>query len=496
MLDAALSYLGRGWSVVPGHTARNDGLCSCNQPLCTSIGKHPRVKWLEFQDRLPTEREVTFWWRRWPDSNVIIITGRLSGIVVVDIDPRHGGDEAWKRWVTEHPVTRTVTSLTGGGGSHLFFLHPGQEVANAVNMLSPGRDPETKKPIESGVDFRGDGGYVVAPPSRHGSGRNYEWDATAHPDDMPISPMPTALIMLVLGTVRAGRGGLRAGLDIDAYVTREEPIADGERNTTMAQITGYFARVVGTPEELSILCDDINQRCCKPPLPQRELRTIERSIWRAETAKRLAQQGVEDASQIDLGEDSTALERATAIWMTLGVKQVTDWLLLSGEHEEYVLVTPEDEIRIPDLLNNDSLRRILLNRTGALIPLVRRGGFDDYARLLRSYAREVIVEPKLAEERLAEWIGAYAARHGYRDVSEEEREKALDQGPLTIDGIRYIRINRFVSFIRTQFGEDIKLTELRNMLKRAHWEAYPQLHAWREGLTDMEKAGERLRQEA
>src|SRR5262249_15398402 len=105
-------------------------------------------------------------WTQWPEANIGIATGAISGLVVLDVDPRHGGDESLEQWKTRygHDFLTTVTSCTGGGGWHLFYTHPGQsmQIKNKVG-LAPG------------LDIRGDGGYIVAPPSLHASGQRYAW---------------------------------------------------------------------------------------------------------------------------------------------------------------------------------------------------------------------------------------------------------------------------------------------------------------------------------
>src|SRR5829696_4587689 len=96
MLDAALAYARRGWPVFPLHTSRGAG-CSCGNPSCTDIGKHPRIK--GWQDAATThEAQVRDWWeRRWPEANVGIPTGPRSGVLVVDHDHDHdaGTLETW-----------------------------------------------------------------------------------------------------------------------------------------------------------------------------------------------------------------------------------------------------------------------------------------------------------------------------------------------------------------------------------------------------------------
>ena len=162
LLDAALHYARAGMAVFPLH-ANDNGACSCRKPDCGSPAKHPRTDH-GLSDATKDEEQIRTWWTRWPTANVGIATGAVSGVVVLDVDPQHGGDDSMVGMREEHgdlPPTRAVR--TGGGGTHFFFAHPGVEVRNSQGRLG------------SGLDVRGDGGYVVAPPSNHMSGCAYEW---------------------------------------------------------------------------------------------------------------------------------------------------------------------------------------------------------------------------------------------------------------------------------------------------------------------------------
>src|SRR5207249_3496570 len=89
MLDAALRYAGRGWAVIPLHSVDESGNCSCGNGECKSPGKHPLTK-NGRNDASTDEARIRAWWSKAPAANVAIATG--SGLAVLDIDPRHGGD--------------------------------------------------------------------------------------------------------------------------------------------------------------------------------------------------------------------------------------------------------------------------------------------------------------------------------------------------------------------------------------------------------------------
>lgn len=172
-LDAALAYAALGWPVFPVH-AWVDGKCTCGKE-CEKPAKHPQTR-NGFKDATTDERRIRAWWSRRPSANVGVSTGAASGLAVLDIDPDHGGDESLAALLAEHgDLPETLVARTGGGGRHLYFRHPGEgkRVRNSTGDLAPG------------LDVRGDGGYVVAPPSIHASGGSYEWTKKQAPAALP-----------------------------------------------------------------------------------------------------------------------------------------------------------------------------------------------------------------------------------------------------------------------------------------------------------------------
>ena len=112
------------------------------------------------------------WWAHWPQAGIGLVTGRRSGLAVLDIDPAHDGLESLRSLADSgHGLPTTLCANTGGGGRHYFFaISAGERVAN-----TSGRVPGVGE--TPGVDIRGDGGYVVAAPSLHRSGQRYAWRA-------------------------------------------------------------------------------------------------------------------------------------------------------------------------------------------------------------------------------------------------------------------------------------------------------------------------------
>jgi hypothetical protein len=163
--EAALGYAHRGWRVFPLHSIVN-GTCTCGQRECSSAGKHPLVRRGLYEATTDPKR-IQSWWRRWRSANVGIATGAVSGIVVIDVDLPAAFASLGR--LIEAELPSTLTGLTGGGGIHLVYNGSDEALGNSAGRL-PGVEEELP-----GIDLRGNGGYVVAPPSIHRSGGAYEW---------------------------------------------------------------------------------------------------------------------------------------------------------------------------------------------------------------------------------------------------------------------------------------------------------------------------------
>jgi hypothetical protein len=239
-MKAALDYGRLGWSVIP----------------IESRGKRPLLSWQVYQHRRPDATEINAWFRDWPDANLAVVTGVVSGVVVLDIDPRHGGDSGLQALERQHgPVPETVETRTGGGGRHLYFAHPGEILHNRAG-LAPG------------VDLRGDGGYVVAPPSVHASNEPYRWERS--PDVCRLASLPGWLSESPEVERRRGhpltywRRLLRDG------------VGEGERNNTIASLAGHLLWHGVDPEVATELLLTWNATRCRPPLePEEVVRTVE-----------------------------------------------------------------------------------------------------------------------------------------------------------------------------------------------------------------------------
>jgi Bifunctional DNA primase/polymerase, N-terminal len=175
---AALRYAALGWPVLPLHTPGHDGRCSCGRGDCLKPGKHPRTRH-GLHGASTNAARIRAWWAAWPDANVGVATGWL---VVVDVDDAHGRAALATLEHAHRPLPPTLTAASGRGG-HLYFHAGAQCVANSVGRLGVG------------LDVRGRGGYVVAPPSLHADGHRYRWSALHRP-----APLPSWLAELLTPT--------------------------------------------------------------------------------------------------------------------------------------------------------------------------------------------------------------------------------------------------------------------------------------------------------
>ncbi len=255
----AVGYALGGFKVFPVHTV-HDGACSCSKgALCESRGKHP---WTEHghKDATTDQKTLLEWWTRSPDANIGIATGAESGIVVVDVDPRNGGDETLRQIEAAHgALPKTPQSRTGSDGSHLLFRHPGGSVKSAAGALGPG------------VDVKGDGGYIVAPPSRHASGSSYRW--VHDPAFTPLADLPK----WVVAEMAAKADSVGTGNSVAGDGTS---IATGQRNATLASLAGSMRKRGMTADEIEAAIRAVNGGRCQPPLADDEVQAIAQSVAR------------------------------------------------------------------------------------------------------------------------------------------------------------------------------------------------------------------------
>jgi hypothetical protein len=256
--EEALGYAASGWPVLRLHTAV-DGQCTCGDPSCGSVGKHPRVR--GGYKAATTDPEKI---RRqdWDQANIGVRTG--EGRVVVDVDPRNGGDDTLHELEREHgALPDTPTSLTGGGGFQLMMK--ADSFLPSATALWPG------------IDIKAAGGYVVAPSSMHKSGGRYEW--RIHPSELDPAPLPAWIAERL---TRREAVGAAAVIASGERKQRKTPntlalIPEGARNSTLISLAGTL-RNRGMSE--AVILDfllSVNRNQTMTPLEDAEIRNIAKS---------------------------------------------------------------------------------------------------------------------------------------------------------------------------------------------------------------------------
>jgi len=325
-LEIALSYLKKGLSIIPlkspetvkrsnkfreqlQKAIEQNALLSnprtkddVIKELLIRECKMPLLAWKEYQKRKPTVEEVTVWFNQNPDANIGIITGAVSNLVVFDLDSQHAVEYAEEMGGFPEYAVKVKT----GKGYHIYMRHPGFHVNNQV-----------KKALD--IDIRGDGGYVAAPPSIHGSGHQYAWKEglsifevdpeectpwmidylkeVSNPEMMPKPEVkkeaPQASVNNVkkepVSSVQSERGK-RSFKDIIA-----NGCDTGERNHTAASLIGHLLKTMVKEEAwefFRLWNDDKNN----PPLPSEELKKIFDSISDMEMKGKVTVQSYLDSS--------------------------------------------------------------------------------------------------------------------------------------------------------------------------------------------------------
>lgn len=259
MLEHALEYAGLGLQVLPLYGINAAGHCACGDPNCKSPGKHPMTK-NGVKSATDNCGLIKQWWTQAPNANIGIATGRNSGIWVLDIDAKSHGMESYDRAVAQlGEPGETWICGTGGGGMHLYYLHPGMQVQNKVAILQ-------------GIDVRGDGGYVVAPPSTHASGAQYSWLAEPGMNDLgEIAPVWRDRLEDI-GAFSDGTS--RSNGEYKKSEPAPEAFPEGQRNRGLFELACSLRAKGLSDAEILPAIKAANQQRCKPPLDNDEVMAV------------------------------------------------------------------------------------------------------------------------------------------------------------------------------------------------------------------------------
>lgn len=281
ILDTAIDLCLRGFSIIP---------------IRPGADKRPYFSWKEFQKRRATEQEIENWFSAFPNANIAIVTGTISGLVVVDADGEIG-----RRWVSEHLPQTSVYARTGReSGYHCYFRYP------------VGANIPSKNGFQPKVDIKADGGYVIAPPSMHACGKEYKWlfreGQNGWDDLLEFNPYKME-----------SKVGNLSGINWSAYKTQDEKdvesaelwqgVSAGSRNAALANILGKMIRAGCGGHELYSFAKTWNL-LNQPPLPESELKATYRSIWNIAQKKKKENLQVVESEKISESVIEPAIEKA------------------------------------------------------------------------------------------------------------------------------------------------------------------------------------------
>ncbi len=223
--------------------------------------KVPLIPWKVYQDQQPTVAELVDCWERWPRADVGLITGKGSGVVILDVDPANGGSLDGLVIPPDAYIERTLHQ-----GWHIGFRHPGQYVKTTAGQIRPG------------LDVRGDGGYAKIYPSR---GYTIE-SGVLDPQRLPM--MPAWMVGASAGNGQ--RESTRENPPGWFELLLREPAPAGERRTRALRLSGYLLRHLSQSETLALLLDWW-RRCAQGehPFPESELVTVVAEMAAKEAAK-------------------------------------------------------------------------------------------------------------------------------------------------------------------------------------------------------------------
>lgn len=412
----ALRYAEFGFSVIP--LAPRQKL-----PLLSS--------WAPHQTRCATEEEINGWFEQWPSANIGIVCGAVSGgLAVIDID---GADNPWPGAGHELPMGAAV-SLTGGGGRQHFLRIPqGVDIGNSVGKLG------------LKVDIRGNGGYVVAPPSIHPlTGQAYQW---AVPLDGPAAELPE-IPDWVLALLRRNQGG-KAKADGDAgdeateFARLLSGVEEGQRNDAAARLAGHYMGKGLDRSEVEIILQGWNAKN-RPPMTDKEVLAVIDSIGKRELLKR---QNAIPAADAEITDDQRQ------VWLEEVSEQIgipiTATYRIEGDEPQFEMHAADQKVVLPldDLQSAAAFSKAMM-RIANRMPTINRKKYSDVVNKLLASAKRVYgAEDTTLRGQVAGWLESYL------DVRPpvEPGEGLTFDAPVRMDGGVWISARKFYQYCRRQF---------------------------------------------
>jgi hypothetical protein len=251
MLRTALTLAAKGFAVFP----------------CGVAAKVPATAH-GLKDATTDTDLIRQWWRTDPNYNIAVATGAVSKIFVIDVDGLDAEFEL-RKLEAEHGALPPSIEVITARGRHVYFRWPAQPIRNSAGKIAPG------------IDVRGDGGYVLVPPSVHPSGKEYAWSVDS---SNSIAEAPAWLLAKASGSNRTNGNGATPPSAWRDLV--RDGVDEGSRNDSIARLAGYLLRRHVDAIVALELLDAWNATHCRPPLEEKELVTIVDSIAARELKRR------------------------------------------------------------------------------------------------------------------------------------------------------------------------------------------------------------------
>jgi hypothetical protein len=300
MIDEVRSLYEAGYSVIP---------LSGKQPNYSLLPKDNEGKptWEPFQKKRANLEQITKWFGA-EKTNVGVICGAISGIVVIDIDPRNGG--VVSEWLSKYPTDCFV--ITGNSGAHLYYRHPGGIVEN----IHPAK----------GVDIKGDGGYVVAPPSLHPeTGRAYIWMGRGEPAPFPIE----------LLNQKASSDEKSSDSWISSLI--KAGARDGEKNDSIASLSGYLASKE-IPKDVTLSLMGLWNKSHARPHDEKQLEITVNSVYKTKNRRTVTLSPSEVVNDDLIGPKSFRLQKFEN-FMAEYADAPVDWIVPGWMPDKTILFT-------------------------------------------------------------------------------------------------------------------------------------------------------------
>jgi hypothetical protein len=428
MLDQALAYEEAGFSVIPVHYIGADGRCSCGSAKCRSPGKHPKVTWRANQSSRLTADDLRKAFSD-PKANVGIVTGPISGIAVLDIDGEEGIASLERAGFPLDSLPETPTVRTGGGGLHYYF------------RLPEGDPIKTQAGILHKVDVRAQGGFVVAPPSMHKSGKRYKWLEGLALGDVKIAEFDFHALVSERQVPSK-----RVRVTTAWYDELMEGAPEGERNQSATRLAGRYISKGLSVIEATYLLTSWNRKNT-PPLPQKEIDQIVQSVSKAEGH---AGRGLEWISGV-LGVNVTAIRRIT------------------GDEPKIIMEFDEGTCIMTtlQLLSAGAFQAAIADATKVVVPKRSAKTNPTHEKLVQQILKESVDEDAGAE---ATWRGELSAllkdyianQRSIMNVKDDEDVPM--SGPFRLGGKVWVSILEVTQRSSTRWG--VKTQNLTQMAQR------------------------------